>query len=288
MAQSFNEKEACQVVKRQLEKAIGETCKGERKPDETNEEPPVDLRCTLAGRDYAFEHTGIELYPGQMEDEARNEHLRKKLERKLSGKLPGPGLHTVAWPIGMRLKTKNRRTDDWLDELTDLIVVGARRCHADSSKSKTLGELKLGAPARAPEAKGFWVRSWGAGGPYKQEPAEVEVCPSLPAELRKERKCVVERALETKLPKLERAQRQGAISVLVLESTDIFCDDAVKVVEDIRTAIAAHTPPDQVHLVETRRAADWWIWNVSKGWGDNNPTNYCRETGELRGFRWIA
>ena len=285
----FNEWEACNAVRRHLERAKQDRCTDVRSPDKIGEIPPVDLRCTLGREDYALEHTGIPLYRDQLREDAGNEQLWTKLQAKLAGRLPGPGLYTIVWPHGMRLSRKNRTNHKWLKQLATEIITKGTRCHAELSRDGTTHrQIELDGATDAPETRGFELVCWGPEGPCRENPAPIDIAVTAPPEMTRERSREIEAALEKKLPKLKRAKEEGATTVLVLETTDFMYTDAGAIIRYARAATAEHSAPDQTYLVETRKKSSWWIWDAAKREGYETPAKYCQETRRVRDYRVVV
>ena len=64
----FNEGKACDAVLQHLERRAGATRSAMRFPEKEGHPAPVELVCTIGGRLYAIEHTGIEPFEGHVRE----------------------------------------------------------------------------------------------------------------------------------------------------------------------------------------------------------------------------
>jgi hypothetical protein len=64
---TFNEGKACDAVIRVLEAPEGQTREGLRSPEQDGHVAPIELTCRIGNPLFAFEHTGIEPFPGHVQ-----------------------------------------------------------------------------------------------------------------------------------------------------------------------------------------------------------------------------
>jgi hypothetical protein len=90
MVSRYNEGKAIDAVLRRIE--AREKAKRQadgRSPDDLNDPDPlrrVDYVCTVGSVTYAFEHTGVEPFAGQIELEIHNGKLFEPVARKFDGR----------------------------------------------------------------------------------------------------------------------------------------------------------------------------------------------------------
>jgi hypothetical protein len=82
-AKRFNEGKALDAVLRYIETRDG-TRRGDdvHSPERDRHAVPIDLACTIGGRFFAFEHTGIEPFSDQIEMEVHNRRLFGPIENQ--------------------------------------------------------------------------------------------------------------------------------------------------------------------------------------------------------------
>ncbi len=64
-----HEGRACDAVLRHIEQREGAQRSNMRSPERSRHPAPIDLACEIAGRAYAFEHTGVEPFAGQISND---------------------------------------------------------------------------------------------------------------------------------------------------------------------------------------------------------------------------
>jgi hypothetical protein len=104
MTLTFNEGKACDAVIRVLEAREGANRYDVRFPEQEGHAAPIEVACHIGDRLFAFEHTGIEPFPGHMQMEREADWLF------------GP---SKPWsPAGSRLPTHS----NWVSQSTLLMA----------------------------------------------------------------------------------------------------------------------------------------------------------------------
>ena len=93
MASRNNEGKACDAVIRLLELRTGGRRADIRYPERDGADPPVELRLSVGGQDYAIEHTQIEAFEDQIQTGEEFGRLINPVVEELSERLPGPGVY---------------------------------------------------------------------------------------------------------------------------------------------------------------------------------------------------
>ena len=101
MVISNREGKCCDAVVRQLERATGAQRTAVADPESTGEGPLVDLRVTLGGRKYAFEHTRILPFGDRIEVARAYQDIRARLEEWFEEPLPGDAFYELHLPMGV-------------------------------------------------------------------------------------------------------------------------------------------------------------------------------------------
>jgi hypothetical protein len=108
----FNEGKACDAVIRVLEAREGQTREDLRSPEQDGHAAPIELTCRIGNRLFAFEHTGIEPFPGHVQLQAEAKRHFHPIEAMLAGKLPPTETFELRIPVratqGLRTKDLQR------------------------------------------------------------------------------------------------------------------------------------------------------------------------------------
>jgi hypothetical protein len=83
----FNEGKACDAVIRVIEARQRHQRSNVRLPEKENHVAPVELVCNIGSQLFAFEHTGIEPFPGQVQMEVDSRRLFDPVRSELDFKL---------------------------------------------------------------------------------------------------------------------------------------------------------------------------------------------------------
>jgi hypothetical protein len=115
----FNEGKACYAVIRHIEARDGGTRQNLRSPEQEGDTAPIELTCFIGGRRFAFEHTGIEPFEGQIDIEAQA-HFQP-LRDMFSGQVPQNEQYELYIPVGAtrgltkaRLRSIISALGDWI------------------------------------------------------------------------------------------------------------------------------------------------------------------------------
>jgi hypothetical protein len=232
----------------------------------------VDGIATTSLGSIAIEHTYLESFTGELEDNLRVSDLLGGLVTRLSGSLPRPGHYTLDVAVGAVAGHQG-------DDLAALEVWA--RAHA--------GELGLGSLPRQPAHQ---VR----GGP-PELPFEVTFSrfdrdsdqqlrvtrPTSAERLEHDRTIRITEALARKLPKLDAARSDPGFTALVFETSDIQLVNMVSTTMIVRAALqrtpALHAP-DFIILVRTSMLEAWYVeWiKFRDRWSPNSPRSHALAT----------
>ena len=84
----FHEGKACDAIIRRIEQRERAVRQNLRSPEHDRHPAPIELSCEIAGKLFAFEHTGIEPFAGHLQLEAEAVTHFKPIELMLAGSLP--------------------------------------------------------------------------------------------------------------------------------------------------------------------------------------------------------
>jgi len=216
-----------------------------------NNMPSVDRLIRCVGVEILLEHTLIESYREQIADSKRVAKLLGPLRTELTERLPTPGHYELAIDAGAVKGAKDTECIQttllkWIKEKAPL--------------------LQMGSPNVAPA---HYIREKPPGVPFEftlyrfpRRDGKFDIVLNAPDDLREQRRQRIRKALEDKCPKLCKARGDSRISILLLESDDIFlancCDTAESLADELKVRDDA---PDEVYLVETEmQMKEWTVW----------------------------
>lgn len=262
------EGKCCDAVIRQLERATGTGRTAVSDPESTAEGPPVDLRVTLGGQEYALEHTRILPFNDRLKVEKAHRDIRDLLAIWFPDPLPGDAFYELYLPLGVprpgRGEGGERRRcglRDWIRSGVDVLQARARGrrrlpphvyeldyvsgCPAGWQGAFTLARSSDGVlPPREAGSLAPFV-----GTPDEQEAPFVE-------DLR--------RAFEKKCPKLAQCKEldPAVQTILILEAVDLPFHFDHHIAEHLAGLLEGCAgEPDHVFLVYPRTAF-WEVWVV--------------------------
>lgn len=194
--------------------------------DRTN--PAVELVAADAVGTLAIEHTLIEPYPGQIQDNHQIRPYAETLPTMLAGRLPAGSRFDLN--LDVRVVNGIRPTEDTLDAIVEWAVAAAALLE-DGRPGIGGSHMAKGGPSDLPFA--ITVARW----PRDVDDAlpEVSIGWWRPPDLEERRRERLVVALRKKLPKIAAAEAEGHQGVLVVESDDIQLSNST----DIRVALLA-------------------------------------------------
>jgi len=223
-------------------------------PDERiRNEEAVDLLCKSGQNYIVFEHTLIESYPFQIEEEKRLFGCIGQLEYELSGVLPKPGYYSlIIDPNGKRVKIRDCKKV--VDIIKEWILSIAPELVFQSPEN---------APAHYQELNNdlvpFGVKLERHAGDNILD-GSLLLARKSPEDLDERRAERISTAIEEKCPKLDRAKNHNDLSALVLESNNIGLDNFHDISASIASIIRTKDEyvPDYIYLVETD-SDPWYV-----------------------------
>lgn len=126
------EGKCCDAVVRQRERAAGTRRTAICDPESTGEGPPVDLRVTLGGQEYALEHTKILPFDDRLEVENAHRDITECIEDWFPDPLPGDAFYELYLPLsvprpglGRGGERRRRGLHDWIRSGVDVLQARA-------------------------------------------------------------------------------------------------------------------------------------------------------------------
>ncbi len=265
MASRYNEGRAIDAVLRRIEaRDKADRQKDGRSPDDLNDPDPlrrVDYVCTVGSVPYAFEHTGVEPFAGQIELEIHNRKLFEPVAQRF-GNRPDKEFWELHVPVeasagltAAQVKAAQDALIMWIEEnVLRLPVALLYDRYVNSSLGETAGgvpfpfSLHRGSldsahfPKDSPLCGGFTIKYIVA------------------RDFEKARVARLKKACEDKFPKLATWKSDGARTVLVLEENDLALTNHQRVADALMAAEAEMpNTADEIFLVSTAIKDKWWI-----------------------------
>lgn len=210
----------------------------------------VEVVCGLAGEEYALEHTVIEPYLERIADDQQFLNFLEPLREDLNagGVLPKEGAYELVVDIHALRGIKKSQIHSVRSALRSWVVeTVSKLARPDPGRMNYVRETPSGVPFSV-----SLQRVWWDGGTMKI----ARFAPQNQEALRRSR---IRDSLAAKCPKLAVCKREGAISVLILESDDDALSNVVVIGKAVRAEMASvDTPPDEVYLVETNPSQQIW------------------------------
>ena len=265
MASRYNEGKAIDAVLRCIEARDHAVRQDDgRSPDDLNDPDPlrrVDYVCTLGMKIHAFEHTGIEPFPDQIELEVHNRRLFAPIIAQFSNRIDRElwefhvPVEASAGLTGPQVKRVQQTLIKWIE--ANALQFPAALLY-DRYANPHLGEMVPDVP--------FPVSLHRASLDSHHFPHDSPLCGqfimkySVGGDLEQARVERLQKACEDKFPKLATWKRDGAKTVLVLEENDLQLTNHQQVANALKTAEAAiPDAADEIFLVSTSIVDKWWI-----------------------------
>jgi hypothetical protein len=260
----------CTFVRQILAYRSGEPIAVTARPDLTNRSiPAVEELWESASHRYAVEHTRLESYDGQIENEAKLRRLTLPVREFLVGRLRGSHVLTVRISETQAARVK---FEDAHREIIELTLQAA---------PKLKDEETIVLPSTRLPFTVQLHRRHGNSGSHVAVHCLIE---GEGEDLRLQR---MRRALNDKCPKLSAWSADGRTSILILEANDIQLSNASLAFHAFRDAVTERSDqPDVVVFVETDGSPMYgWIFKEGAHLGDNVPMPHghrCYTEGQIR------
>jgi hypothetical protein len=255
MANPFNEGKACDAVIRYLETHNGGKRQDVRLPDKDGHLDPVELTCLLNGRLFAFEHTGIEPFEGQIQLGEHAAAFFKPIIDKLSNILPHTELYELYVPVDATRGLGSRDISGIQDKIIEWICAVAPMLPFNRTGRLVSPQKNVSVPGIPfPLSLYRHARLTPPGVPIITFHV---VSSARKEEARRDR---IETGYNKKMKKLSAWKRDSnARTVLIFEDNDIQLTNPSVVTEAVLDIVARATErPDEIHLV-TSCVEPWWV-----------------------------
>jgi hypothetical protein len=252
-ARPFNEGKALDAVIRHLEARECSARSDLRFPELDGRGAPVELVCMLGPQLFAFEHTGVEAFHGQLQMDADAEKLLVPLMRRLTAAINTNDHLMLDVPVDATVGLKSSDVPLVRDSIERWALATAptlQATHRGSRETPTKGK---------PQGVPFEVslhRFETTDGPTK---GQVSFRRIVAFDVEKARAPRLQQAYDDKLGKLSAWKSDfGARTVLILEESDIALTNH-HLVAAAALAVERSTTnrPDEVYLLSTATKGGW-------------------------------
>ena len=264
------EGKCCDAVLSQIERAAGTKRTIVSDPESTRVGPPVDLRATVGGREYALEHTRILPFDDRIEAAKPYQDIRARLAEWFPGPLPGDAFYELYLPLrvprpgrGERGERRLRRLHDWIRSQVDELharAPGRRRWRPHVYELDYVSGRPDGWDCD------FTLARSSDGVAPPREAGSLAVFVGSPDDSESPFMENLHRAFEQKYPKLARCKDldSDVVTVLIFEAIDLPFHSDRYIGEDLAGLLeGCGAEPDQIFLVYPH-AAFWEVWVVKR------------------------
>lgn len=227
-------------------------------PEREGHAAPIEYVCSIGSRLYAFEHTGIEPFPRQIEMQERHRKFFQAVIDHFTGTLSADECFQLRVPVDAASRVKNSRIIATVQKtLIEWIGRTALTLPIADYGRYVLPIDKVALPGVPFEVS---LHRMKALGPMR---GRFDVAALVPNEVELEaaRRERLDEACAKKFGKLATWKAAcGARTVLILEEADIQLTNDQVVAEALDQAEAnRENRPDEVYLVSTCTDDSWWI-----------------------------
>jgi hypothetical protein len=217
-----------------------------RSPERDGHAAPVDLACELKGRTLAIEHTAVEAFPGQIENDVNFARQMSPITDLLQAHVPSNEHWELIIPADAMRDVPPRRLASVQEAVLACVLTAAPSAPA-APWGAIHWPVSLGVENGAPFA--FRFRRYQVGPTGGQSLAGAHITRSV-GPLEGPRAERMRKVCNDKLPKLQVWSRDGARTVLVLESNDLVITNAESVAAAyLEAEQGRQDAPDEVYFV---------------------------------------
>lgn len=277
-----NEGMVCDAVVRVLEGITGQERSDTEHPNPSGGPGDVDLLFKLGADQYALEHTRIEAFPNQIQQDIHFSKFISPVLDQLKCDIPKPGIYNLMFPLDARFNVGVEKLEALRSKLTRWVQEMAYEMHEEHplrlSKEVNPREIRQRATGR-PEGFPFDVtltRSvhWADSGVHDGVLKPSRIAPGDVEDLRRER---IQTAIDKKRSKLARRKSDGARAILALENNDISLSNHALVGE--RLAELLPDRPrwlDELFYIDTTTSSTWTVyrWDWEEAWWEDGYGNF--------------
>ncbi len=250
-----NEQRVCRAVMCLITDRRGERIvKAEPVDTIVRDRPAVEWVFDTPTARFAIEHTRIESFPKQIGEGKRFAQLLGPLETELAGKLPGAFFLIV--DVGTA-KAPSAQHAELRKALSEWILAKGAALDPEEQTGPH-GNCKI---TESPPGVPFEV-TLHRDSNYD---SRLFIIQNLTGDLESLRRDRIREALSRKCPKLLEAQKEGRVSVLILESDDIALANQVAIAEATVEELAARSDAPDVVIWARTSTQPWKAWLIKEG-----------------------
>lgn len=258
-----NEQELCEALIRLLEGALKAERADVTHPETDGSGPPVEVRLRLADRRFAIEHTLIEPFARAIQTGMEFEELTREIGNTLYGNMPRPGTYRLILPVHPT-RGRHRRTHSALREaIIRWVRAAAAEMYVECPERQNRDHRPHGYQGvRTTEIDGIPIRllrdvHWSEGGHHD---GALFLLRQVEDDVEDQRRARIKTALDKKLPKLVACKRQGDVTVLILEYSDIALTNHVLIGQALESLLAEREDcPDHIFIADTTGDERWYF-----------------------------
>lgn len=242
---------ACDAVLRHIEARTGMTRANLRRPEREGHAAPIELACELGGTTYGIEHTAVEAYGGQIENDVHFERQMSPIAQGLTAHVPANEHWEVIIAVNAMRAVQPRAIPKTQGAMTQAILAALPR-------APVVPWGAVNAPTELGQAEGtpirIRIRRFNLDGFDMGALQGAHITRSVGAleEPRAER---MRKVCTTKFAKLKAWGDAGARTILVLESNDYIITNP----QAVATAYL-DVERDQPH----RPHEVWFVWAMNE------------------------
>jgi len=273
VAKTNYEGKACDAVLRHLEGRLSASRKNVRFPEKEKDAAPVEIACRLNDQLYAFEHTTVEPFTGQIQNDVFFDRQFIPIGERLGPSVPAGERWELIIPVDAMNGLSPGQVLKVQDAVIELVQAASRQLDAvpwgPINRGRSFAQ-EDGAPIS------FSFRRWAMGPTYEGGLLGAHITRSV-GNLETPRIERMRKTCDTKFAKLADWRRRGARSILVLSSDDIILTSPHAVAHAYLEAEQTFSErPDEVYFVWTWPDAPKWPLTIIRI-GDRDFTTLCRE-----------
>jgi hypothetical protein len=250
----LHEGKACDAVIRHLETRDGGTRHDLKSPESEGDTAPIELTCSIGGRLFAFEHTAIEPFEGQIKLETQA--LFQPLRDMFSGKIPQGEWYDLHVPVRVTVGLKKARMKRIISTLGAWISTEGPRL-----RLAPIGLTGTPVERTADTVVPFNVALYRCSLPGPGRLSVTHLVGPID-DLRTRR---IQRACQQKFPKLAVWKTRGARTVLILEGVDDQVTNPIDVAKSVLfVEETVGNEPDEIYFLFSI-IEPWSIWPIRIG-----------------------
>ncbi|MDD3628101.1 MAG: hypothetical protein PHV06_12375 [bacterium] len=252
----MNEKILCKKIRDLICRERDEKLISYGIPDVINRNTPdVDYKFTTDKNIYVIEHTLIESFEYQIQDDEDFSSTFSDLQTEFEDKFRKDGCYLLIFPINSLKKIQSKRRNNILQSLKKWILNNAPRLRSPSMKINNLNAIDETPP----------------GVPFK---VSLRFLPGnngkfligrfSPDNLEKKREVRIRKAIHRKSEKLKKAKGKNGISIMAFEYDDISLGNYVEISSIILKEYdnLPDLKPDNIYLVNTSIDNYWVLYRI--------------------------